>query len=254
MYWILSRTHLMHSCWCGIFNVQNIINLLSGHESSALCETFSWRDEWNEALFMLCSGVGCSCELWRTSWRMTKSEQLLWEPCYCKCQWKCFWPWLMKSCTSTVDCTSCVSGGKGSWTINMQVFTLFCVDGTFQWHSTYSLYISFLTYNLASFSRYLLNSGLIWLHDFTETFSTISNMAEYLHGRLTRTKEVSPTQLSLSDSNFSFRQESAVQAVKEELDLMKSQGVCELSSFRLSLCSVENIYRLWQSLCCPVLN
>lgn len=61
-----------------------------------------------------------------TSWRMMKSERLLWEPCYCKCQWKCLWPWLMKSCTSTVWLYQmCEQRGAGSWAINMLLFILF---------------------------------------------------------------------------------------------------------------------------------
>lgn len=79
----------------------------------------------------------------------------------------------------------------------------------------------------------------------------IPNTVEYLHGRLTRTKEFSPTQRSQSDSNVSFREESAVH--KRRAGFNEVSG-CPWTFYFLSSCSVENIYRLWQNLCCPVLN
>lgn len=38
-----------------------------------------------------------------TIWQMMKSGRLLWKRCY-NWNWKCFWPWLMKYCTSTLFC------------------------------------------------------------------------------------------------------------------------------------------------------
>lgn len=150
----------------------------------------------------------------RIIWIMKKSELLLWKPCYRKCHWKCFWPWLMKPAPLAVSHASM----RGFW------------DG-------------FLLPSWPSFGFLFQDDPAShWIQvSFDSVTLRTSNTAEFLHGVLTRAHTAASERLGL------FIQTSK-----------RWRGFNEVSGCPLFLCltqcSLENISKHLDNLCCSVLN